>query len=138
MKDLKPLLLAALLSPFFITATSCDNEDSYVFVTDQNPNYTYLQLAEEFIYHMRNDLGVDLELVKLNTNYFNYIVVEDVRLYDPRTGPYYTAYYIGEYFPDENIASYVTRYNKSFVYGLSASTNGTYSGVNSFGNFVRF
>ena len=56
-----------------------------------NVYYTHRQLAHEFVRRLELDLGYDLNLVKVNTLQYDYIVVYD---YDTKS---YDALWIGAY-----------------------------------------
>lgn len=75
--------------------------------------YTHEQLANEFVKRVNSDVyGYDLQLVKSNTQQYDYIVVYDhyYRTYD--------AYYIGAYNVGENMSYYLNSYSSYFYYGL--------------------
>lgn len=75
--------------------------------------FTHEELAREFVRRVNVDIvGFDLELVKINTLKYDYIVV-----YDHDYGSY-DAYYIGNYNPGENLANYLNRYESWFYYDL--------------------
>jgi hypothetical protein len=75
-------------------------------------SYTHSQLAEEFIYDLNYRLGYDVELVKTNTQQWDYIVVFD---HDLGT---YDAYDLDHYNPGENIAAFLNNNDYSFYYDL--------------------
>jgi hypothetical protein len=74
--------------------------------------YTHEQLAQEFVRRANIDVsGMDVELVKTNTQQTDYIVV-----YDWNYGSY-DAYYIGDYRPGEDLTSYLyTWYDYNYFY----------------------
>ncbi|MEK6706135.1 MAG: hypothetical protein AABZ06_10125 [Bdellovibrionota bacterium] len=75
--------------------------------------FTHDQLAREFVRRVNIDLvNYDLELVKINTLQYDYIVV-----YDHYYGTY-DAYYIGDYEPGEYLGSYISRNQYRFYYDL--------------------
>ncbi len=75
--------------------------------------YTHEQLAYEFVDVVNRYMaGYDLELQKINTHQYDYIVV-----YDYVTDSY-DAYYLGYYNPGENIANYLYNYDYKFYYDL--------------------
>lgn len=74
--------------------------------------FTHEELAEDFVYRLNTDLGYDVELVKTNTEQFDYIVIYD---WDFGT---YDAYYLGNYNPGENMSNYVSDYDYTFYYDL--------------------
>ena len=71
--------------------------------------YTHRELAKEFVRRLNLDLGHDVDLVKVNTRQYDYIVV-----YDDDTGSY-DAYWLGDYHVGENLADYLY-YNKDEFY----------------------
>ena len=74
--------------------------------------FTHSELAQDFVYRMYVDLGINLDLEKTYTLQNDYIVV-----YDYWYGEY-VAYYLGAYNPGENIQSYINQYNHRFYYDL--------------------
>ena len=74
--------------------------------------YTHAELAEEFVRRVYTDLGYDLELVKTNTEQYDYIVVYD---WDLGT---YDAYYLGSYNVGEDLFDYMLDYDYLFYYDL--------------------
>ncbi|RME18557.1 MAG: hypothetical protein D6797_00150 [Bdellovibrio sp.] len=81
---------------------------------------THAEVAQDFVYRLNVDAGFDVELVKTNTAYSDYIVVYD---WDLGT---YDAYYIGDYVPGENVISYLNLYDSSFYYDLDPIGGGYY------------
>lgn len=118
---------------------SCDNDENKEIVQEETQeHFTHEELAAEFVDKMSNDLGINLELLKINTLEFDYIVVEDLDLYDPVLGEYYTAYYIGDYDPGEDLSKYILDYDNDFHYPLTDNGDGTYTGANGFGKVASF
>ena len=74
--------------------------------------YTHTELAREFVRRLEMDLGYDLDLVKINTLQYDYIVVYDYDAGD------YDAYWIGSYEVGENLRRYLKRYDYKFYYDL--------------------
>lgn len=102
---MKKLLLAALTT-FTVVLTGCLGGGG-------GGGYTHAQLADDFVYRLNFALGYDVEIVKYNTNQYDYIVVYD---YDYGT---YDAYYIGDYLPSDDINGYVSYWNADFFYDLT-------------------
>ena len=75
-------------------------------------SYSHEDLADEFVYRMEMDLGYTLDLVKVDTREYDYIVVYD---YDADA---YDAYYIGDYHVGEDLGSYLDYYDNMFYYYL--------------------
>jgi hypothetical protein len=83
--------------------------------------FTHSQLASEFVRRLNIDVsGYDVSLVKTNTEQYDYIVI-----YDQSYGTY-DAYYIGNYNPGENMASYLNMYEYKFYYDLIPQGNNYY------------
>lgn len=79
------------------------------------------EVAREFIRRVNTDItGFDLELVKINTLKYNYIVV-----YDHDYGTY-DAYYIGGYNIGDDIATYLNNNESHFFYGLRRTNSGVF------------
>ena len=72
--------------------------------------FTHEELAEEFVRRMSMDLGWSVQLVKANTQQYNYIVIKDGKDYD--------AFYIGKYNPGEDLKQYIKDYKYKFYYDL--------------------
>ena len=75
-------------------------------------HFSHSQLAREFVRRMELDLGYELDLVKINTRQYDYLVVYN---YDSET---YDALWIGNYEVGENLANYLERYNDRFYLDL--------------------
>ncbi len=83
--------------------------------------FTHSQLASEFVRRLNIDVaGYDVSLVKTNTEQYDYIVVYD------STYRTYDAYYIGNYNPGENMATYLNMYEYKFYYDLIPQGNNYY------------
>lgn len=82
--------------------------------------YTHAQLAQKFEDAMWYDLGYDVELVKINTLQYNYVVVYD---YDLGT---YDAYDLTNYNPGENIGRFLDTNEWRFYYDLIPVGNNIY------------
>ena len=74
--------------------------------------YSHAEMAEIFTQRLWEDAGIDAELVKTNTEQYDYIVVYD---YDLDS---YDAYYIGSYNVGENMLNYLDDYDADFYYDL--------------------
>lgn len=74
--------------------------------------YTHEELAKEFVDRVWTDVGYDLELVKTNTEQYDYIVVYD---WDLGT---YDAYYLGSYNVGEDLFNYLLDYDYLNYYDL--------------------
>ena len=138
------MISASILS---VTAlSSCDSSNSSNTTTEEAPseeepeqiNFTHAELAEVFVQNLSTDLGIELELLKIDTLQFDYIVVEDLQLFDSVLGPYYTAYFIGDYNPGESLANYIIDFDDIFHYPLDDNGDGTYTGSDGFGTIVTF
>lgn len=78
------------------------------------------EVADEFVHRMNLDHGYDMEIVKTNTQQYDYIVVYD---YDLDT---YDAYYLGGYNPGEDLLDYLYYNDDLFYYDLDPIGNGYY------------
>ena len=104
----KIFILLALASSLMLT--SCGGGGGTT--STGGVNYTHSQLADEFVFRLFTDLGIDVTLVKTNTLQYDYIVVYD---HDLLT---YDAYYIGNYNVGENLSNYLYNDDSSFYYDL--------------------
>ena len=128
--------ITAIISCALITATATATEHvehSHIRC------YNHSQLADEFVIQLYTDLGIDLSLVlshvTTSKSEVGYIVVEDLDLYDPILGPYYTGYNIDHYRPGESVANYIIKYDDDFYYPLNDNYDGSFSGYNGFGEY---
>lgn len=82
--------------------------------------YSHAQLAQEFEDAMWYDLGYDVELVKVNTRQYNFVVVYD---YDLGT---YDAYDLTNFNPGEDIGRFLDNNEWRFYYDLIPVGGGLY------------
>lgn len=99
---------------------------------------THEELAGEFVQRMKREVGINIRLVKLDTLQFDFIVVEDLDLFDQTLGAYYTAYYLGDYRPGDSLADYIINYDDDFYYPLTDNGDGTYTGFDGRGKEDTF
>ncbi len=77
-----------------------------------NTYYSHSELASEFVTSLNLDAGYDVDLMKVNTEKWNYIVVYD---YDLDT---YDAYDLTFYNPGEDIYNFLDWHDNDFFYDL--------------------
>lgn len=131
--------LLLLIGCVSIPISSCDsNGGASGEGNTEERVYTHAELADEFVLRMGIDLGIHLTLLKATTLLPNYIVVEDLDLYDPVLGKYYSAYFIGDYTVGEDLADYITYNDDIFYYPLVVNEDGTYSGFNGSAEYSTF
>ncbi len=75
-------------------------------------HYTHRELAEAFVTRLNRLLGYDVDLVKVNTRQYDYIVVYDGDLDE------YTAYDLDYYNVGEDLENYLRRYSDYFYHDL--------------------
>ena len=98
------LLSTLLLSIVAMGLTACGGSGS--------GGLTHSQLADEFVTSLNFDLNYDVELVKTNTQQFDYIVVYD---FDLDT---FDAYNLSSYYAGADIGFYLDDYESTFFYDL--------------------
>jgi hypothetical protein len=114
-------LMSALLTVSMLGLTACGGGGGGGTSVGGGTTYTHSQLASYFVGAVNSYLGAsDLELVKVNTEQYDYIVV-----YDHYYGTY-DAYYLGNYNPGESIANYLSVYDSYFYYDLDYIGDGLY------------
>lgn len=117
---MKKIIQTALAIATIATMTACGGGGGGNSSTG-GTYFTHEQLASEFVRRLNIDVsGYDVSLVKTNTLQYDYIVVYD------KSYKTYDAYYIGNYNPGENMASYLNNYEYKFYYDLIPQNNNTY------------
>lgn len=110
---MKSLLKNSLIAAATMSLLACGGGGGGGNTSTGGTYYTHEELAQEFVRRVNIDVsGYDLQLVKTNTQQYDYIVV-----YDHDYGTY-DAYYIGAYHPGQNVANYLVSYQNYFYYDL--------------------
>lgn len=109
---MKKIALTVLLAAATIFAVNCGGGGGGGSNVSNTTYFTHAELAAEFVTRLNLDLGYDVELVKINTRQYDYIVVYD---YDTDS---YDAYWIGNYDIGESMAGYLNSYDYKFYYDL--------------------
>lgn len=110
----------ALVALFLVTALVACGGGGGGSTSTGGTYLTHEQLATEFVRRVNLDLGYDIEMVKVNTLQYDYIVVYD---WDYGT---YDAYYIGDYNVGESLYNYVNSWENYFYYDLIPEGGNTY------------
>ncbi|MCB0393041.1 MAG: hypothetical protein KDD25_00700 [Bdellovibrionales bacterium] len=118
---MKKQLLSIVMSASMLALAACGGGGGGNYSQGGGTYYTHSQLANYFVNAVNSYLGAyTLEIVKTNTEQYDYIVV-----YDYEYGTY-DAYYLGNYNPGENIYNYLYNYDSYFYYDLDYIGDGFY------------
>lgn len=118
---MKTMIKSALAVMTVAALSACGGGSGGGSVSTGGTYFTHEQLAQEFVRRVNVDVkGYNLTLAKTNTLQYNYIVVydQDYKSYD--------AYWLGNYNPGENLASYLNTYQNKFYYDLIPESGNVY------------